>query len=131
METLVAATLVGTRRARFRQILLVCQVAMTVVLLAGALLFMRSLRNLQSQPLGMNTLNVVTAEITLGQQKYPQPEQKLALFQELEGRVKQQPGLTAVALSDSLPPSQPARTMVAPERNGLQRVTPRHMLTPL
>ena len=39
IETLVTATLVGTRRARFRQVLLVCQVAMTVVLLAGALLF--------------------------------------------------------------------------------------------
>ena len=109
--TLVATTSAGTRKARFRQVLLVAQVAMTVMLLAAALLFLRSLRNLQSQPLGMNTQNVVTAEITLGQQKYPQAAQKLAFFDELEKRLKQLPGIIAIALSDSLPPNVPARTM--------------------
>src|SRR6267378_2234843 len=111
MESLVATTSAGTRRARLRQVLIFAQVSMTVVLLAGALLFLRSLRNLQIQPLGMNTQNVVTAEITLGQQKYAQPGQRRAFFEELEGRLKQLPGVSAVALSDSLPPNLPARTM--------------------
>jgi predicted permease len=111
METLIATTLAGTRKARLRQILLVGQVAMTVILLAGALLFLRTLRNLQSEPLGMNTQNVVTAEITLGQQRYASADQRLAFFEQLENRLKQLPGLSAVALSDSLPPSEPARTM--------------------
>jgi predicted permease len=84
---------------------------MTVILLTGALLFLRSLRNLQTQPLGLNTQNVVTAEITLGQQKYAQPGQRLAFFEELEGRLKHLPGLNSVALSDSLPPNPTARTM--------------------
>ena len=111
METLIASTVAGIRKARLRQILLVAQVAMTVVLLAGALLFLRTLRNLQSEPLGMNTQNVVTAEITLGQQRYAQPDQKLAFFEQLENKLKQLPGVSAIALSDSLPPSEPARTM--------------------
>jgi len=111
METLTATTSAGSRKERFRQFLLVGQVATTVILLAGALLFLRTLRNLQTQPLGMNTQNVVTAEITLGQQKYPQADQRLAFYEQLESRLKQLPGIAVVALSDSLPPGEPARTM--------------------
>ena len=111
MDSLVATTAAGVRRARLRQILIAGQVWMTVILLVGALLFLRSLRNLQTQPLGMNTQNVVTAELTLGQQKYPQAAQRLAFFEELERRLKQLPGMNSVALSDSLPPNEPARTM--------------------
>jgi predicted permease len=126
LESLVATTVAGTRRARLRQVLIFAQVSMTVVLLAGALLFLRSLRNLQTQPLGMNTQNVVTAELTLGQQRYPQPAQRLAFFEELERRVKQLPGVAAVALSDSLPPSAPARTMpfIALEAEGRPPLSP-------
>jgi predicted permease len=111
IETLVATTLAGARKARFRQFLLFGQVVMTVILLAGALLFLRTLRNFESEPLGMNTQNVVTAEITLGQRRYAQADQRLAFFEQLEGRLKQLPGISGVALSDSLPPSEPARTM--------------------
>ena len=111
MEALVTTTAAGARRARSRQILITAQVWMTVVLLAAAFLFLRSLRNLQNQPLGMNTQNIVTAEFTLGQQKYAQPAQRLAFFEQLEQQAKQLPGIGTVALSDSLPPGPPARTM--------------------
>jgi putative ABC transport system permease protein len=111
MEMLVATTAAGTRRARLRQVLIFVQVWVSVILLSGALLFLRSLRNLQSQPLGMNTQHVVTGELTLGQQKYPQAEQRLAFFEEMERRLKQLPGIATVALSDSLPPREPARNM--------------------
>jgi len=111
LETLVATTVAGSRRARFRQVLLIAQVGLTVILLAGALLFLRSLRNLQSRPLGMNIQNVVTAQISLGQQRYSQIPQRLSFFEQLEQRLEKQPGVTAVALADSLPPSPPARTM--------------------
>jgi putative ABC transport system permease protein len=111
LETLVATTPIAARRARLRQVLLMAQVGITVVLLAGALLFLRSLRYLQSEPLGMNTQNVVTAQITLGQQKYSTAASQLAFFEQLEQRLKREPGLSSAALSDSLPPSEPARSM--------------------
>jgi putative ABC transport system permease protein len=111
MEMLVATTVLATRKARLRQTLLIAQVGMTVVLLASALVFLRSLRNMQSQPLGLNTQNVVTAEITLGQQRYSSATARLAFFEQLEKKLKELPGATAVALSDSLPPAEPARTM--------------------
>jgi len=111
MEMLVATTSLATRKARLRQALLIAQVGVTVVLLAGALLFLRSLRNMQSQPLGMNTQNVVTAEITLGQQRYASAASRLAFSEQLEKKLTELPGITADALSDSLPPTEPARTM--------------------
>lgn len=126
METLVATTPLATRKARFRQALVIAQIGMTVVLLAGALLFLRSLRNLQKQPLGMDTQNVVTAQITLGQQRYSSAASRLAFFEQLEQKLKQQPGISAVALSDTLPPSEPARTMpfIALHVDGQPRLGP-------
>ena len=119
-EVLVAMTAAGARRTSLRKALMAVQVWMTLILLAGALLFLRTLRNLEVQPLGMNTQNIVTAAVTLGQQKYAQPAQRLAFFEQLEQRLKQLPGIAAVALSDSLPPNTPSRTMpfVAMEAEG-------------
>ena len=111
LESLAAATAAGARRAWLRQALICVQVGMSVLLLAGAFLFFRSLRNLQAEPLGMNTERVVTAQFTLGEQKYPQAAERWAFFEELERRLQQLPGVSGVALSDSLPPGTPARTM--------------------
>src|SRR5947208_1737852 len=126
MQMLVATTAAETRRARLRQVLILVQVWMTVILLSGAFLFLRSLRNLQTQPLGMNTQHVVSAHLTLGQQKYPQAVQRLAFFEELERRLNQLPGIAAVALSDSLPPGEPARNMplIASQAEGQAPLTP-------
>jgi len=126
MEALVTATIAGTRRITLRQVLISAQVWLTVILLAGAFLFMRSLHNLQTQPLGMDTQNIVTAELTLGQQKYSQAAQRLAFFEQLELRLKRLPGISSVALSDSLPPNAPARTMpfVAIQADGQAPLSP-------
>jgi predicted permease len=101
--------LAGTRssaasRGFFRQFLVVTQVAISLVLLAGASLLLRSLWKLQNQPLGMRTDSLLMAEMTLGQSRYSQPEQQLGFFDQLESRLRRLPGLTALALSDSMPP---------------------------
>jgi len=98
----------------------------TTLLLASALLFVRSLLSLQTESLGMNTENIVTAQITLGQSKYPGPPQRLAFYEELERKLKDLPGISGVALSDSLPPSTTARTVpfVAVEAQGRPPLPP-------
>ncbi len=125
-EALVAMTVAGTRRSNLRKALMAAQVWMTLILVTGALLFLRTLRNLEIQPLGMNTQNIITAAITLGQQKYAQPAQRLAFFEQLEQKLHQMPGVAAVALSDSLPPETPVRTMplVALEAESRPPVSP-------
>jgi putative ABC transport system permease protein len=110
-QMLVVTAKGGVQRAQLRQLLLVTQVWMAVVLLSSTLLFVRSLLKLESEPLGMKTENIVTAQLTLGQQKYSGAKQQLAFFEELERKMKAIPGISSVALSDSLPPSGPARTM--------------------
>jgi putative ABC transport system permease protein len=110
-QMLVVKAASGIRRGRLRQLFLVTQVGMAVVLLASALLFVRSLLKLETDSLGMNTENIMTAQITLGQTKYPGAQERLAFFEELEQKLKELPGVRGVALSDSLPPSPTARTV--------------------
>jgi len=111
IQMLVVKATPDARRSRLRQLLMVTQVWMAIVLLASALLFVRSLLTLQAESLGMNTANIVTAQITLGQSKYPGPPERLAFYEELERKLKDIPGVSGVALSDSIPPSTTARTV--------------------
>jgi putative ABC transport system permease protein len=73
-------------------------------LLAGASLLMRSLWNLENQPLGMRVNGVMTATVTLGGQSYADPVRRLAFFEAWEARLRQMPGVTAAALVSALPP---------------------------
>jgi hypothetical protein len=75
-----------------------------MVLLAGAMLLLRSFSNLEDQNLGMRTDNTLTASITLGEHTYPTPASRLNFFQQLTARLRFGPGITLVSVSDSLPP---------------------------
>jgi hypothetical protein len=91
--------------ATVRQWLVVAQIAASMVLLAGAMLLLRSFRNLENQHLGMRTDNTLTASITLGQHTYPTPASQFSFFQQLTTRLRFGPGITLVSISDSLPPA--------------------------
>lgn len=99
-------------RVRLRQVLVTAQIAVSLVLLAGASLLLRSLWNLLNVPLGMRTQQVLTASLVLGQQRYPGPAQQQAFFEEVEARLLRLPGVEALAISDSLPPSGNARATI-------------------
>jgi predicted permease len=60
----------------------------------------------------MATEHVLTATISLGNYRYPKAEQQVAFFTELEGRLKRLPGVTSLALSDSLPPAGAMRSTI-------------------
>jgi len=92
-------------RNLLRQTLVTVQIAVSLILLAGAGLLLRSLWNLQSVPLGIETQSILTAGITLAEYRYPQPAQQLEFFHQLETRLARLPGVSALALSDTLPPS--------------------------
>ena len=93
-----------TARSLLRQMLVLAQIAISLILLTGASLLLRSLWNLENIRLGMQTENVLIEDISLAQYRYPTPEKQLAFFAELETRMNRLPGMMAVALSDSLPP---------------------------
>lgn len=111
-ELLIGKDVRVTARNFLRQTLVSAQIALSLILLAGAGMLLRSLWNLENTRVGMQTENVLAETISLGQYRYPKPEQQLAFFAELEARLRRLPGVTAVALSDSLPPSGPMRSTI-------------------
>jgi putative ABC transport system permease protein len=88
-----------------RQLLVTSQIAISLVLLTGASLLLRSLWNLQAVPLGMDVRNVVTADVALARYRYPQAALQQAFFEDLEARLRRIPGVSAFALNDFLPPT--------------------------
>jgi putative ABC transport system permease protein len=111
-EMLAGWRSIGARQYLFRHALVAAQICASLVLLTGAGLLLRSLWNLQNQPLGMRTGSVLTATITLGQKSYDEPANQLAFFEELERRLHRIPGVTHLALSDSTPLSGTARSTI-------------------
>jgi len=105
---LLAGPSLGPRRARLGVVLAAAQVAVSIVLVIGAGLFLDTLRNIENVRLGMDATNIVTAEITLGR-NYGQFPATAEFFDRLETRLRSLPGVTAVALSDSLSPTGPQR----------------------
>ena len=73
-------SLTSVSHATVRQWLVITQIAASMVLLAGAMLLLRSFSNLENQNLGMRTDNTLTASITLGEHNYPTPESRLNFF---------------------------------------------------
>jgi len=91
-------------RSLFRKALVSAQVAISLVLLTGASLLLRSLGRLESQPLGFEPEHIVTASFTLRRHHYHQAQAQVEFFDELEEKLKHIPGGGYFALSDSIPP---------------------------
>jgi putative ABC transport system permease protein len=95
---------VGPARGWLRGALVTAQIAISVILLTGAGLLLRSLDNLERVPMGFETDHAITASFVLGRQRYSRDVEQLALFADLERRLQTLPGVSAAAVSDSIPP---------------------------
>ncbi len=107
-QMLAGRSITAATKAHAQQWLVVGQIAASMVLLAGATLLLRSFLNLQNQPLGMRDDNTLTVSITLGEHNYPTAEQMMTFFQQLKTRLQYGPGVSLVAVADSLPPAASA-----------------------
>ena len=104
-QILAGRSFTAELHAAVRQWLVVAQIAASLVLLTGAMLLLRSFSNLQNQQLGMRADNTLTVSITLGGHSYPTAERQMAFFQQLTRQLQFGPGVSLVAVSDSLPPA--------------------------
>lgn len=93
----------GIARQRMRSGLVITQVALAIVLLAGAGLTLKSFWHAQNAPLGFNPHGIVTFPIALPEAKYKKDEQKDAFWEQLLERVKNLPGVEAAAISANSP----------------------------
>jgi predicted permease len=90
------------RRFGMRNTLVVVQVALSLVLLASAGLFLRSLQNASSIDIGMKPDNVLLMTFDPQQHKYPR-QRTQQLLSDLRQRVSALPGVRSVTFADSLP----------------------------
>jgi putative ABC transport system permease protein len=111
-EQLCGKEVRATTRSFLRQALIAVQIAVSLILLTFAGLLLRSLWNLERAPTGMSTENVLTETITLATYRYPQPQQQIAFLTTLKARLRSVPGVTGVAISDSLPPAGQMRSTI-------------------
>lgn len=103
--SLAARTSNMRARALLRRTMVVVQIAMSIVLLASAALFVRSFERLQSQNLGFGERGILTASITLNRYRYTTPLSQMQFFLRAESALRHLPGVAEVGVSDSLPPS--------------------------
>ena len=85
-----------------RRVLVSLQVAVTLVLLFGALLFLRSFRNLATQDLGVQQDGVVIANVFFPPSAFPEEKRVLA-YADLEDRLRALPGVTGLAEAFTTP----------------------------
>jgi predicted permease len=93
----------GRARAGLRKGLLVLEVGLTVVLLVGAGLLLKSYERLRNTDLGVPVDNVLTMHFGLPDARYKDPTQVVAFFERLIGRVRALPGAQAAGLVSAAP----------------------------
>jgi cell division protein FtsX len=90
-------------RIRIGRALVVGEVALSVVLLVGAGLFLRSLWRLLDVPLGFNPQRVLAMAINLPRTVYQEPVQQVRFAERLLDRLQGMPGVEAVGVSTAFP----------------------------
>jgi putative ABC transport system permease protein len=93
----------GVQRQRVRSGLVVAQVALALLLLAGAGLTLKSFRNAQNTPLGFNPENILVADVLLPKARYDTDEKVARFNDRLVERIRALPGVEAAALGSNIP----------------------------
>jgi putative ABC transport system permease protein len=90
-------------RRRLRGALVVIEVALAFILLAGAGLLVRSFFDMMSVPLGFDPTNVLTLRLPMAADRFARPEELTAYVRSVTDRVRAVPGVRGAAATDALP----------------------------
>ena len=86
-----------------RRVLIVAEVALSLMLLMGAGVMLRSLHNLRNVDAGFNGRGVLKVDVNLPPTRYKEPAQIRAFFDTLLERARALPGVTSAGMIDTLP----------------------------
>ena len=93
----------GKSQARWRTTLTIAEVSLSLILLVGAGLLLRSFGTVMGVKLGFQTDRVIAMNVNLPQLRYPDAPARFQFFQKLEDRVRVLPGVVAVATANRMP----------------------------
>jgi len=91
------------KRHRLRSLLVVSELAISLMLLIGAGLLIRSFVRLQSVPPGFTTTNVMSMEVVVSDPKYRDDKLTATFWREVESRIARLPGVTSEGAVSALP----------------------------
>jgi predicted permease len=97
--------LAGPARSWLPNMLISVQVAISIILLTSASLFAHSLRKLETQRIGFDPADTLSASFELNSRAYNTPEKRDAFYAEVEAKLSTIPGVRSLALTDTVPPS--------------------------
>lgn len=101
--SMTTRNMAGGERLRLRQVLIAGEVALTVLLLAGAGLLIRTLVHLETLPPGFNPNGVMSAKASLDDARYFDPAALKTLLDESTAAMRAIPGVQDAAVAVSLP----------------------------
>ncbi len=95
----------GRRRRSLRRTLVVAEVALSLMLLIGAGLVIKSLARIQAQDLGFRPDHLLTEHLFLPETRYPDPKRITQFCDRFAERIREMPGVSDATVSDIVPPS--------------------------
>jgi putative ABC transport system permease protein len=101
---LASRTAKSRQRRVLRRSLVVGQIAISMILLSGAALLLKSFENMEEQQLGVQTGGVFTAQIALPGFRYNSDQKQMEFYLRAETALRRLPGILAVGITDSVPP---------------------------
>nr|MBA3560547.1 FtsX-like permease family protein [Gemmatimonadaceae bacterium] len=123
----------GRARHRARNALVVAQVALALVLLAGSGLMARSFWRLRSVDAGFDAASVLTLRLAIPSANYPRDEDRARFYSRLVDRLRELPGVVAAGAVEKLPlrpeGENQSATWVEGVGGGSNAVPPMHPLT--
>jgi len=96
----------GNSGRRIRGLLTISEIALSLVLLIGAGLLIRSFVGLLMVDPGFETKNILTVPMNLPEYAYPETTKQAEFYRELMERIRALPGVTAVGATSDLPPTK-------------------------
>ncbi len=97
-------TTAGRRQTRMRSSLVIAQVALSIVLLLGAGLLMRTFVKLVGVDLGFDPKNVLVTGVTFPQQRRASADDQRSVYRQIADRAATVPGVVSVAMANGFPP---------------------------
>jgi predicted permease len=104
LAALNAKVSMSRSHAFWRRSLVTAQIAVSIILLSGAALLLRSFAKIEEQNLGMQTGGVLTMKVALPWWRYNTDQKVMDFYLRLESSLRRLPGTRAVAMADSIPP---------------------------